>query len=65
MSLMRWFRKNNKKILAFLVIFLAVMFLIPTQLGRRRMRSRRNKFTGHMTIAGDTQKITAQDITQA
>jgi hypothetical protein len=63
MSLVRWFRKNNKKVMAVVVIGIMFVFIgggTLTQLSRRA--------TGlHKTIAyfGDNRKITRQDLSNA
>jgi len=59
MSTLRWFRKNNKKILAIATAALAVAFLLPTFAGRNQQRDFSGQVYGSMQDReGDRREIT-------
>ncbi len=63
MALVRWFRKNNAKIMAVVVVFLMIAFLMPTtlkQLGRYRGAKRTA-----VAFTRDNKKITNYDFGDA
>jgi hypothetical protein len=63
MGLMAWFRKYNKKIMAFVVIVLMIVFTIGPAMDYLSLR----RAGGHKVIGyyGDNKKITSQDLTWA
>lgn len=63
MSLVRWLRKNNKKIMAIFVVFIMISFLGLTQLFELIDRNRGQKQT--VARFGHKQKITHMDIFNA
>ncbi len=58
MDPMRWLRKHNKKILTFLVVFIAVMFTLPSIMGRNRSGRQRSMVIGHYDVNGKTEELT-------
>jgi hypothetical protein len=59
MSLMAWFRKNNKKLMAFVVIALMIVFTIQPVMDY--LSARRSGGNRAIASYGDNKKITGQD----
>ncbi len=63
MNLVRWFRKNNKKVLAVVVIFIMIAFIMPTFLQQlSRPGARGSQVTAY---TGKEDSITTKDIALA
>ena len=66
MNAMRWFRKNNKKLLAVFGVLLMVGFLLPTFAGRGCDQGRPDQTIGHLVDAGGrSQEITSSMLQRA
>lgn len=66
MATMKWLRRNNKKILAFLVAFLAVMFLLPSFNTSGTGRSTEDQAIGTILgPSGEPEKITTMMVQRA
>jgi hypothetical protein len=63
MSLMAWFRKNNKKLMAFVVIALMIVFTIQPVMDY--LSGRRSAGSRAIAYYGDNKKITGEDRTMA
>jgi len=64
MSVIRWFRKNNKKLLAIFGTLLMVGFLLPTYMGRQA-RTQLEHVMGYVNQNGQKQAITNVSLYQA
>jgi len=64
MSLMKWFRKNNKKLLAVVVIVIMIGFVGGTAL-QNFFQRRRAGFNKAVAFYGENSKITPKDLTLA
>ncbi|HUW17723.1 MAG TPA: hypothetical protein VMW16_00305 [Sedimentisphaerales bacterium] len=63
MNLVKWFRKNNKKLMAVVVILLMIAFIMPASL--KQLGWGRGGATKVVAYFGDKRKITNYDLTLA